>query len=314
MKKVLITGASGFSGTYLSSYLKSLKRYKVYGSHLRGTSVPKNCTPVILDITKREQVVQLFKKIRPDYVCHLAAQSSARLSSQMIDRTYKVNIQGTLNIAEAIRAAAPTARLLYTSSVHVYGRMLRSGENAKESDPLWPESYYGISKAISELFCLDLWKKFGLDIVIVRAVNYFGPGQSPELVFSDWCRQIALIELKRQKPVIEVGNLKLKRDFVYIQDAVELYEMLFRKGKPGEIYNVASNRPSSLQKYLDYLISLSESKIRVTPVRSRFRADDAPVVRISNSKLRAIGWKPRHSVKNGLQLLLEDWRKRVLSE
>lgn len=314
MKKVLITGATGFCGTYLTQHLLTLKKYKIYGAYLPGSRIPQQISPVPLDITQEKQTAEVIKKIQPDYICHLAAQSSARFSLDRIDQTYKVNITGTLNLADAVRKFSPKTRFFYTSSVHVYGRMLRNGVKALESSRLWPETHYGISKALSEMACLDLHKKFGLDLVIVRAVNFFGPGQSPELVFSDWCRQIALIESKRQQPVINVGNLSLRRDFLYIQDAVEIYEMLLRKGKSGEIYNVSSSKSLPLQSYLDFLVSAAKVPIKVQPVQARFRRDDAPAVRISNEKLHRLGWKPRFSIKTSLRQMLEDWRVRILSE
>lgn len=314
MKKVLITGSTGFCGTYLSRQLLASKKYKVYGSHFPGSRVPKEVPSIPLDITREAQVTDVLKRLQPDIICHLAAQSSARYSAERLDQTYRVNLQGTLNLADAVRKWIPKTRFFYTSSVHVYGQVLRTGKKVTEKSQLHPETHYGISKALSEMACLDLHKKFGLDVVIARAVNFFGPGQSPELVFSDWCRQIALIEAKRQAPFIEVGNLSLRRDFLYIQDAVEVYEKLLQKAKPGEIYNVSSSKSLPLQTYLDFLTSIAKVPIRIQPVPARFRKDDAPAVRINSAKIRALGWKPRFSIKESLKLVLQDWRARIASE
>jgi GDP-4-dehydro-6-deoxy-D-mannose reductase len=230
VKRVLITGAEGFCGRHLCEYLAS-HGYTVAGTYHKKRRATHNHPLYPLDITDAAQVRQVIKKFQPHYVCHLAAQSNARLSWEKPELTFRLNVFGTLNLAKAILQYAPKARLLFTSSVQVYGRFLRTGTPIKEDHPLWPENPYAVSKTLSELGLLDLSRQYGLDVMIVRANNLFGPGQTSEFVFGDWCRQIAEAEAAGKPSKIKVGNLKLKRDFLPVEDGVAAYASLLKKGK-----------------------------------------------------------------------------------
>lgn len=310
MKRVLVTGAEGFCGAYLCRTL-SQQGYRVAATYhkKRRTSVPY---PLFrLDITKAADVSKLIRKFKPDFVCHLAAQSNARLSWSRQDLTFKLNILGTLNLAKALLKYAPKAKLLYTSSVQVYGRALRSGKPIDEKCFLWPENPYAVSKVLSELGCLDLSQRFGLNVVIARANNLFGQGQTSDFVFADWCRQIAEAEVGLRPPVIEVGNVNLKRDFLPVEDGMAAYILLLRKGKKGEVYNLSSGSSRPLRIHLDYLIQQAKIPLGIQIQKDRLRQDDPPAVRIRSTKLRKLGWKLSHSTHHHLQKVLEEWRKKV---
>ena len=310
MKRVLVTGAEGFCGRYLCDYLTAQK-YQVFGAyhHDKVPGVPYS--QVQLDITNPSQVDRTIQKIRPDFICHLAAQSNARLSWQKKDLTFSINILGTLNIAKAVLRHAPKARLLYTSSVQVYGRTLRAGKPVNEKGILWPENPYAVSKALSEFSCLELCRHSGLDIVIIRANNLFGPGQTSDFVFGDWCRQIAEAEKKLRPPQVVVGNLRLQRDFLPVEDGVKAYALLLKKGRKGEIYNLSGGKGKPLQRHLEYLISRSKIPLKVVVDKKRFRQDDPLSVSIQSAKLQKLGWDLSHRMNYHLDQVLDEWRRKI---
>lgn len=309
MKRVLVTGAEGFCGRYLCEYL-SAQGYQVTAAYHQGKA-RVSCPQVRLDITNPSQVDQAIKKIRPDFICHLAAQSNARLSWEKKDLTFSINILGTLNIAKAILRHQPKARLLYTSSVQVYGRTLRQGKPVDETGVLWPENPYAVSKALSEFSCLELARHSGLDVVIIRANNLFGRGQTSDFVFGDWCRQIAEAEAGVRPRTIVVGNTRLRRDFLPVEDGIKAYALLLQKGKKGEIYNLSGGGSKPLHASLKYLVSRAKVPIKIVIDKKRFRADDPMAVIIRSAKLRSLGWKTSHTMRHHLNEVLDEWRQQT---
>lgn len=314
MKRVLVTGATGFCGKYLCEALIS-KGYSVTGTYQK---VPPEFTPshpaVRIDLKSRTAVQKLVRKVQPHALFHLAAQSSARQSWQLPEETFEVNAGATLNLLHALRESSPKTRFVFASSVQVYGKVFLQGRPVDETSSVCPENPYAASKRVAELACLDFYHRFGLDVVIARMVNHTGPGQDSHYVLSDWCRQIAMAEKNHCPGRLEVGNLKVERDFLHVQDVIRAYQALLSKGKAGEIYNVASGRPVPLQHYAAFLSRHAKVNFKIIPVKSRMRKGEPQKTRIRSVKLRGLGWKPQWTVDRALRELLEDWRKRVAGE
>ena len=128
----------------------------------------------------------------------------------------------------------------------------------------------------------------------------------------DFARQIARIEKGLQDPVILVGNLNVKRDFTDVRDVVKAYNLLIKKGKPGDVYNVCSNRAVSIDSMLKMLLNLSTKTIEVRQDPERMRPADNPVLLGDNSKLvNLTGWNPEIPGEKTLKDLLNYWRKKV---
>ncbi len=311
MKRVLVTGATGFCGQHLCRFLFS-RGYEVIGTYHHTAPPKKKKHPfVFLDICDPASVDTVMEKYKPDYICHLAAQSVLRFSWVMPDKTLEANAGGTIFLLGAMRKYAPHARFLHASSIQVYGRTFLSGRPVKETDLLWPADPYGASKMVSEFACLEFAGRFGLDVVIARAFNHVGVGQPTHFVFPDWCRQIAMIEARRKKPVLEVGNLKNRRDFLHVHDVVSAYEILLRKGKSGTAYNVASGKLYAIEDCLKFLIGKAFAPVRVKVIAKRLRQNVSSIMLGDSSRLRALGWKPEYNVYDALGELLNFWRLKI---
>ncbi len=285
---------------------------------MTGTYRPKILVPgpelgriLPLNINDRDAVLSLMRKVKPDVIFHLAAQSIPRFSWAKQEETFQTNVGGTIHLLEAMRRFAPGARFLFPSSIQVYGRTFRSGRAAKESDPLWPEHPYAASKIIAEYACLDFARRFDLDVLIVRAFNHLGTGQPSSLVFSDWCRQIALAEKGEQEPILEVGNLEARRDFLHVEDVVRGYELLMRRGKKGTVYNLCSGKARPLTDYAQFLLKRAGVRMKIKVQKNRLRRDDPPVMKGDPSRLKALGWRPRRSPFEALEELLNEWRRKL---
>ncbi|MEK6837187.1 MAG: GDP-mannose 4,6-dehydratase, partial [Nanoarchaeota archaeon] len=148
--------------------------------------------------------------------------------------------------------------------------------------------------------------------VISRSFNHTGPGQPPELVCSNFAKQLAVIEKGKQQPVVRVGDLSVVRDFSDVRDVVRAYQVLLQKGSFGEVYNVCSGKAYSIGEILERLVKLSRLKVKVEQETSRIREHAVPVFHGDNSKLAAAtGWKPEVSLDKTLSDLLDYWRKSV---
>lgn len=154
---------------------------------------------------------------------------------------------------------------------------------------------------------------YDVPVVRVRPFNHTGPAQSPRFVVPAFASQIARIEAGQQEPVMKVGNLAAARDFSDVRDIVRGYHLAATRGKPGEVYNLASGRAQSIRGLLDRLLSYSQAEIRVERDPARYRPVDVPEVYGSALKFhRLTGWEPEIPFEQTLRDTLEYWRKRMV--
>jgi GDP-4-dehydro-6-deoxy-D-mannose reductase len=126
---------------------------------------------------------------------------------------------------------------------------------------------------------------------------------------SNFARQIALIEKRKQKPIICVGNLEPVRDFTDVRDVVQAYWLSLERGKPGEVYNICSGKGNKIKKILEIILSLTSKKIKIKQEKSRFRPSDIMVLVGDNSRFcRQTGWKPKIPLEDSLRDILNYWR------
>lgn len=304
--KALITGVSGFVGYHLVKHLAG-EGFEVFGIDRAG-SVIDGCVVEKCDITDPAAVAAAVRKVRPDFIFHLAGQSSVALSWKQPGLTREVNVGGTKNLLEAVAAAGISPKILIVSSAEVYGAAKKFPTS--ESEQLKPVSPYGESRVEQEKLALEYFRSKGMAVVISRSFNHTGPGQPPELVCSNFARQLADIGKGRQPAVVRVGDLKVVRDFTDVRDVVRAYLQLLQKGRPGEVYNICSGKAYSIGEVLDRLVRISGLGVKVEKELSRVRDNGIAVLHGDNSKLvAATGWKPVIGFDQTLSDLLDYWRK-----
>ncbi len=320
---VLITGITGFVGGYLA---RSLARGGEGGAPgtpgVFGTSFPQAPPETAdnifyCDLRVECDVRELVRRVRPDWVFHLAAVSNVRSSWQARRETLETNVLGTHNLLEAVRLEAPRARLLFVSSSDVYGVAAEGEAPLAEDRPFRVTNPYAYSKAAGEMMCGFYERIEGLDVVVARPFPHTGPGQAPDFVCADWARQVVRIERSDADPVVRVGNLDVRRDFSDVRDVVEAYAALMRKGRRGEIYNVCSGKALALREILDFLVGEAGAgaPIRVEVDPARLRKTDVPRLVGDNRKIvAATGWSPRIPFAQTLRDLLSAVREGVRSQ
>lgn len=268
-----------------------------------------------LDVRDADAVDRLVARVRPEWACHLAAQSSAGLSWRDPTLTYAVNVAGTHLLLDALRRLSPGCRVLVTATSDEYGRVDPELCPLDEDAPLRPLSPYAASKVAQEWVARTFYEAFGLEVVITRAFMHIGPGQPPSFATADWARQIALAEAGLGAAVVEVGDLSLAREFGDVRDVVRAYRLVLEHGVPGEPYNVATGRARPLGDALGILLDLArvDMEVRVDP--AKMRPADPPLLTGSAAKLeRLVGWKPEHRLEDTLADVLDYWRARVMAD
>jgi len=327
--RVLITGAGGFVGSGLAASLRR-EGHEVTGTIFHTSRAerpsgeraerpsgeraerPSGEPAPTLDVRDAHEVDRLVERVRPDWACHLAAQSSAGLSWKEPTLTYSVNVAGTHLVLDALRRYSPRCRVLVTATSDEYGRVDPALCPLDEDAPLRPLSPYAASKVAQEWVARTFFEAFGLEVVITRAFMHIGPGQPPSFATADWARQIALAEAGLGAPVVEVGDLSLAREFGDVRDVVRAYRLVLEHGVAGEPYNVATGGARALGDALGILLQLARVHVEVRIEPAKIRPADPPLLTGSAAKLeRLAGWKPEHRLEDTLAEVLDYWRARV---
>jgi GDP-4-dehydro-6-deoxy-D-mannose reductase len=299
--KALIIGAAGFVGRYLIACLKK-DGFAVVATKLANESASgmseENIPVCDLDILDADATRALLSEIEPDCVFHLAAQSSVALSWKEPTLTVDINVKGVVHVLEAARAMKQPARVLLIGSSEEYGAVRPAQLPVNEETPLRPGNIYAATKAAQDMIGAIYAEAYGMDILMIRAFNHIGPGQSSAFVVGDFCLQAARIEAGLQEPVIRVGNLSARRDFTDVRDVVRAYSLLAQRGEGGLAYNVGSGHALSIQSILETILRATRADIRVERDASRFRPVDVPLVEADITRLRqATGWRPEISIE-----------------
>lgn len=311
--KALIIGAAGFVGGYLARHLKNDLGWETILTKLPAESIEGDFETYDLDILSQEDISALLQKIRPDVIFHLAAQSSVALSWKKPRLTAAVNIEGCINLLEAVRLTENyNPKLLLIGSGEEYGHLPEGVSLVSEDTPVHPGNPYAATKAAQNMFGTLYARSYGMDIVMVRAFNHIGKGQLPQFVASDFCRQAAEIKAGLRENVIRTGNLSAKRDFTDVRDVVRAYGLLALNGKAGETYNVGSGRSIAISELLDIIIDISGCEIRHETDPARMRPSDIPEIRADISKLqRDTSWTPEIPLRDTLREMTEENMKRL---
>jgi GDP-4-dehydro-6-deoxy-D-mannose reductase len=286
--------------------------------HTPALSEEQSDLPLICleaDLLNSTQVQRAIARSQPDLVFHLAAQASVAASWQEPARTLQINAGGAIHLFEALRAERLAPRIVLVGSGEQYGLVAPEENPIKEECLPRPANPYAVSKVAQDLAGYQYFVAYGLPIVRVRPFNHFGPRQKEAFVIANFARQIALIEVGRAEPVLPVGNLQARRDFLPVQDMVSAYLALIEQGHPGEAYNVGSGIARSIEEVLAACLELSEVPITIRVDPSRFRPADVPLLVADTARVRAhTDWQPTVDFKKALKETLDYWRASIRSD
>lgn len=294
--RILITGVSGFVGPHLARVLMA-RGHDVSGTchHEEAPGTLVETTPV--DLEDRAGLRAVVDRVRPDRIVHLAGLSHVGTSWRAMGSYFRINVLGTENVL----AAAEDRPVVLASSAEVYGPVPEDAQPIAEDRAPDPSSPYALTKAAAERLVL------GAGGSVARCFNLIGPGQSPQFALPSFARQLAAIE-RGAEPVLCVGNLEARRDFVAVEDGARALALLATSATAGTSYQVASGRAVSIREVLDRLIRITGLDVEVTVDPDRLRPVDVPRLAGCAERLRALGWTPEIPLQESLTSLWEEAR------
>src|SRR6202011_367778 len=208
----------------------------------------------------------------------------------------------------------PMPRVLVVGSGDEYGRPQGRAVRLNEEAPLRPVTPYGVSKVTQDLMALQYFLSRDLPAIRVRPFNHAGPRQAPNFALASFAQQIARIELDKQPPTLQVGNLEARRDFTDVRDIARAYLLAVEKGKPGEVYNIGSGRAPRLRELLSLLLKMTRTKIALEVDAGRKRTAEADVYVCNAGRFhRLTGCGRRISLEKMRRDTLEYGRRRERS-
>ena len=326
-KKCLITGITGMVGSHLADFILANTNWKIYGlcrwrspldnvEHLfNHINKGKRLFFEYGDLTDQNSLDLVVSKVKPDYVFHLAAQSYPQTSFNESTTTYNTNILGTSRLLESIKKFGLNPIIHICSSSEVFGRVSKKDLPIDENCSFHPASPYAISKIGTDLISKFFFEAYGLKTLTTRMFTHTGPRRGDVFAESSFAKQIAMIEKKIIPPIIYTGNLKSLRTYADVRDAIEAYFLLVTKSKSfGESYNIGGSYSCTVGEMLDYLISKSKFKGKITVKKDakRFRPIDADLqIPNMNKFCKKFNWKPKYSFEKTMTDLLNYWREKI---
>jgi nucleoside-diphosphate-sugar epimerase len=273
-KRVLITGASGFTGIHLVEALTKLDNEIVALAHI-GSS---NEDAIKVDLNDKEKLKNILVEYTPDYVVHLAAISFVGHKNDLA--FYDVNVLGTQNLLDAIcELGTKKPKVLIASSANVYGALEK--EYICESESCEPVNHYAISKLAMEKLVATYFDK--LDIIITRPFNYSGVHQAGHFLIPK-----IVDHFRENKAIIKLGNIDVSRDYSSVDFVVEAYIRLLASNISSEIINICSGRLISLNDIISEMMDITGNKIKVEINPEFVRRNEIKLMSGNNSKLLSI--------------------------
>jgi GDP-4-dehydro-6-deoxy-D-mannose reductase len=311
-KTALVTGAEGFIGSHMVNFLHA-RGWNVIGSYLsnHSASFPRlpNLRFMQCDLQNGQRVTQVLSQCQPTHIFHFGAQSLPTVSWADPVGTFQANIMGSLYLFEAVRHLRRPPVVVSACSSAEYGYVPTSAIPVTEEQPLRPLHPYGISKVCLDLLAREYFMDYKIPAINVRLFNTTGPGKTNDAP-SDFVRQLVGIKKGLRPQVIEVGNLKPRRAFLDVKDAVRAFHVIAMKGKRGEAYNLCATRTYQIHEVLRTAIRLSGVKAEIRPVPRLMRPSDERIIFGSTHKLRKdTRWKPLNSLEQTLWSMLEYWNR-----
>ncbi|MDR0390303.1 MAG: GDP-mannose 4,6-dehydratase [Planctomycetaceae bacterium] len=305
MRKYLITGVGGFVGQHFLKYLDNVdEKIEVVGiDHSAAGYLPVNYSYRFesTDILITDKILKIVGELQPDYIIHLAANSSVRESLDEPEKVLANNVCSLLGILIPVKVAVKNnCRILAVGSSEIYAE---SNKPLNENSPSSPQNPYAHSKFTAETIAKMYCNKMNLDIIMTRSFTHTGPNQNEKFAIASFIKQLATAK-KQNKNCAELktGNIDIARDITDVRDVVRAYDLLLKNGRSGEIYNVCSGTAISLRKIIDMASEIINIPVSIVTDPQRVRANDIKIVVGNNEKIhKETGWKPEIELSQTLR-------------
>ena len=272
-QRLFVTGLSGFVGKHLQAYLAA--------AHTPWALLP---VPHRYDLLEPDSLGDLWPEL-PDAVIHLAGQTYVPEAFRDPARTLQINLLGTLNLLQALKARGFSGTFLYISSGDVYGQVAEAALPIHEELIPHPRNPYAVSKLAAESLCLQWGITEGWRVLVARPFNHIGPGQKDSFVIASAARQIARMKQGLQANRLEVGDIDVSRDFLDVQDVLSAYLRLLSHGEAGAVYNVCSGQEQKIRELIELLADIAQVELEIQVAGDPVRLGDTGTRRMTRSAL-----------------------------
>lgn len=315
MRKIVVTGFSGFVSSHFMDYMyDNHPDFEIYGVSLgnpifdyKKYADKLNVHFYEMDLMDKKALKDLFEKIKPDYVLHLAAFSSVAYSWEHPEDSFTNNCNIFLNLIDAIRESSPECRILSVGSSEEYGNVSREDLPIRENQALSPLSPYAVARVSQEQLSKVYVDAFNMQIIMTRSFNHIGPRQDERFVIPSFIKRI--IEIKRlglAEGEIETGDLTIIRDFVDVRDVVDAYYKLLMKGTVGEVYNICSGNAICLSDVVKMIADEIGLAVKTKTNMSFIRPNDNREIVGTPYKIETeLGWKRKWTFRNTIKDMIK---------
>ena len=302
----MITGGMGFIGSHLSEELLIEKHNlviltKSFFKKQNITNISKKIKVEKIDVTDFKKLGKSIQKNKPDVIIHLAGQTSHLQSFENPLKDIDSNAKSTLFILEEIRKKKLKCRFILGSTFVVIGRPQKLPVD--ERTPCWPTMIYGANRLASEHYCKIYHEVYGLDTLTFRITNSFGPRE--QVVSTKNAVNFLIHEAFLGKTVTIFKKGNFFRDIIYVSDVISGIKTIMKKGKSGELYWISSGKKIWFYELGKLLEKLTDAKVKFVKEPNYTKKVDVGNFVVDNSKLRALGWKPKINLNQGIKETLE---------
>jgi GDPmannose 4,6-dehydratase len=314
MKKAFITGITGQDGSYLAEFLLE-QGYKVYGltrrtstqnfARIQNIIHDDNLELISGDLIDQHSLTTAIKKMQPDEVYNLAAQSFVQASWTQPVLTGEVTGIGVTRMLEAVRLSCPSAKFYQASSSEMFGKVRETPQN--EETPFYPRSPYGVAKVYGHWITVNYRESYDLFAVSGILFNHESPRRGLEFVTRKIANAIARIKLGKQK-YVQLGNLEAKRDWGYAKDYVRAMWMMLQQDHP-EDYVISTGETHSVKEFLQVACDVAkiddwESIVKHNPKFDRPAEVDYLIGDSSKAK-KELKWEPSVDFRGLVELMVQ---------
>ncbi len=302
--KVMITGGAGFIGSHLADYLLK-KQEKITIITKKNTKNIEHIREKLdiekIDVTNFVKLEKCIIKNKPDVIIHLAGNTSHSKSFENPLKDLDSNTKSTLNILEILKQSLPKCKFILGSTFVVIGKPSKLPVN--ELTPCNPTTLYGVNRLSSEYYTKIYNQVYGLDTNIFRITNSFGPRE--QVIPNKNAINYLIYRAFKNEDITIYNNGKFFRDLIYVSDVVSAINKILRKGKPGELYWISSNKKTWFYQIGNMLEKFTDAKTKYVKPPNYTKKVDVGNFVVDNSKIKSLGWKPKISVKDGIHKTLE---------